>query len=123
MSREDPKGKGVEIHKDEVETNKEENTVNSSHPKKDAKEKRIKKIIYYETNPSTSSSPSGKEETTSKHHQQKSIKSKFNRTPFNHSHISRNSNAQLLSIPLGKPTHFDGEFSLHPRKWNANNGC
>jgi hypothetical protein len=28
---------------------------------------------------------------------------------FDYSHIPYNSNAHLLSISLGKPTHFDGE--------------
>jgi hypothetical protein len=54
-------------------------------------------------------------------------KSSFNHTPFNHSIISQNSNAQLISIPLGKPHNLDGEdyvwwihkmksnlYSLHP---------
>jgi hypothetical protein len=58
---------------------------------------------------------------------QKLVKTSFNRTPLNYSRISRSSNVQFLSIPLGKPPHFDGEdyswwshkmnshlFSLHP---------
>jgi hypothetical protein len=49
---------------------------------------------------------------------------------FDYSCIPYNSNANLLSIPLGKPPHFDGEdysfwshkmcshlFSLHPSIW------
>jgi hypothetical protein len=49
---------------------------------------------------------------------------------FDYSRIPYNSNAPLLSIPLGKPPHFDGEdylfwshkmhshlFSLHPSIW------
>jgi hypothetical protein len=49
---------------------------------------------------------------------------------FDYSRITYNSNAHLLSIPLGKPPHFDGEdyyfwshkmrshlFSLHPSIW------
>jgi hypothetical protein len=49
---------------------------------------------------------------------------------FDYSRIPYNSNAHLLSIPLGKPPHFDGEdysfwsnkmrshlFSLHPSIW------
>jgi hypothetical protein len=49
---------------------------------------------------------------------------------FDYSRIPHNSNAHLLSIPLGKPPHFDGEdygfwshkmrshlFSLHPSIW------
>jgi hypothetical protein len=50
---------------------------------------------------------------------------------FNYSCIPYSSNAHSLSIPLGKPPHFDGEdyswwshkmrshlFSLHPSIWN-----
>jgi hypothetical protein len=57
----------------------------------------------------------------------KPVNSKFS---FDYSHIPVNSNAHLLSIPLGKPPHFDGEdysfwshkmrshlFSLHPSIW------
>jgi hypothetical protein len=49
---------------------------------------------------------------------------------FDYSRMPYNSNARLLSIPLGKPPHFDGEdysfwshkmrshlFSLHPSIW------
>jgi hypothetical protein len=36
-------------------------------------------------------------------------KSNFNCIPFNYSRIHRNLHAQLLSVPLGKPPHFDGE--------------
>jgi hypothetical protein len=44
---------------------------------------------------------------------------------FDYSRIPYNSNVHLLSIPLGKPPHFDGEdhkmcshlFSLHPSIW------
>jgi hypothetical protein len=49
---------------------------------------------------------------------------------FDYSRMSYNLNAHLLSIPLGKPPHFDGEdysfwshkmrshlFSLHPSIW------
>jgi hypothetical protein len=75
--------------------------------KKDDKKKRIKKIIYYEID-STSPSTSNKEESSSKHHQ-KMVKQNYSKTTFNYSRFSRNSNAQLLSVPLGKPPHLNGE--------------
>jgi hypothetical protein len=61
--------------------------------------KHIKKIIYYKSNDSSSST---KDDDTypSKQH---TVKTSFNCTPLNYSCISRSSNAQLLSIPLGKP--------------------
>jgi hypothetical protein len=55
---------------------------------------------------------------------------RLTRTFFDYSRIPQSSNAHLLSIPLGKPPHFDGEdygfwshkmrshlFSLHPSIW------
>jgi hypothetical protein len=80
----------------------------SSHKKRDGKKKRrIKKIIYYNSDASSSSPRDDNDD--------------------NDSRIPYNSNAHLLSIPLGKPPHFDGEdylfwshkmrshlFSLHP---------
>jgi hypothetical protein len=57
----------------------------------------------------------------------KTVNSNFS---FDYSRIPQNSNAHFLSIPLGKPPHFDGEdygfwshkmrshlFSLHPSIW------
>jgi hypothetical protein len=95
----------------------------SSHKKKDGKKKRrIKKIVYYDSDES-SSSPRDDDDDEKK----KSVNSKFS---FDYSRIPFNSNAHLLSIPLGKPPHFDGEdysfwshkmrshlFSLHPSIW------
>jgi hypothetical protein len=124
-----------------VDHNKKENTPIDIKPKdvkpvdsgikKDGKKKKIKKIIYYETNFSTLPSPSGKEETISKCHQQKPVKTKSNHTAFNYSRISHNSNAHLLFVPLGKTSHFDGEYyswwshkmrsylySIHPCIWD-----
>jgi hypothetical protein len=62
-----------------------------------------------------------------KDEKKKPINSNFS---FDYSRIPYNSNAHLLSIPLGKPPHFDGEdyafwshkmrshlFSLHPSIW------
>jgi hypothetical protein len=98
----------------------------SSHKKRDGKKKRrIKKIIYY-NNDASSSSPrdDDNEDSSSK---KKTVNQNYS---SNYSRIPYNSNAQLLSIPLGKPPHFDGEdysfwshkmcihlFSLHPSIW------
>jgi hypothetical protein len=90
----------------------------SSHKMKDGKKKRrIKKIVYYDSDES-SSSPRDDDE------KKKLVNSNYS---FDYSRIPFNSNAHLLSIPLGKPPHFDGEdysfwshkmcshlFSLHP---------
>jgi hypothetical protein len=123
----DPKGKGMMIN------DKEESFFNepkddkptdsgSSHKKKDGKKKRrIKKIVYYDNDESSSSQRDDDDE------KKKTINSNFS---FDYSRIPFNSNAHLLSIPLGKPPHFDGEdylfwshkmrshlFSLHPSIW------
>jgi hypothetical protein len=94
----------------------------SSHKKKDGKKKRrIKKIVYYDSDESSSSQRDDDDE------KKKTVKSNFS---FDYSRIPSNSNAHLLSIPLEKPPHFDGEdysfwshkmrshlFSLHPSIW------
>jgi hypothetical protein len=94
----------------------------SSHKKKDGKKKRhIKKIVYYDSDESSSSQKDDDDE------KKKTGNSNFS---FDYSRIPQNSNAHLLSIPLGKPPHFNGEdygfwshkmrshlFSLHPSIW------
>jgi hypothetical protein len=98
----------------------------SNNKRKDGKKKRcIKKIIYYDSDASSSSPrDDGDEDSSSK---KKTINQKYS---FDYSRIPYNSNAHLLSIPLGKPSHFHGEdylfwshktrshlFSLHPSIW------
>jgi hypothetical protein len=96
----------------------------SSHKKKDEKKKRrIKKIIYYDSDAS-SSSPRDDDDSLSK---KRTVNQNYS---FDYSRLPYNSNVHLLSIPLGKPPHFDGEdysfwshkmrshlFSLHPSIW------
>jgi hypothetical protein len=97
----------------------------SSHKKKDGKRKRrIKKIVYYDSDESSSSPRDDDDDDSSK---KKPVNSNYS---FDYSRIPFNSNAHLLSIPLGKPPHFDREdysfwshkmhsqlFSLHPSVW------
>jgi hypothetical protein len=76
----------------------------SSHKKKDGKKKRrIKKIVYYDSDESSSSPRDDDDDDSSK---KKPVNSNYS---FDYSRIPFNSNAHLLSIPLGKPPHFDGE--------------
>jgi hypothetical protein len=124
----DPKGKGMVINDKEKESfinepkdDKPTDSV-SSHKKKDGKKKRrIKKIVYYESDESSSSQRDDDDE------KKKTVNSNFS---FDYSRIPQNSNAHLLSIPLGKPPHFDREdygfwshkmrshsFYLHPSIW------
>jgi hypothetical protein len=73
----------------------------SSHKRRDGKKKRrIKKIVYYDSDESSSSPRDDDDE------KKKSVNSNYS---FDYSRIPFNSNAHLLSIPLGKPPHFDGE--------------
>jgi hypothetical protein len=105
----DPKGKGMVVN------DKEESIFNeprddkptdsgSSHKKKDGKKKRrIKKIICYDSDASSSSPRDDDDDSSSK---KRTVNQNYS---FDYSRMPYNSNAHLLSIPLGKPPHFDGE--------------
>jgi hypothetical protein len=91
------------------------------------KKKKMRKVVYYETDsssPSTSSSDAPS--ITSKHHERK----KFSKIPLRYPRITKRT--PLLSVPLGKPSIFDGEdynmwsdkmrhhlTSLHSSIWNV----
>jgi hypothetical protein len=105
-----PKGKGMVVNNKEKESLFNEPRDNkptdsgSSHKKRDGKKKRwIKKIIYYDSDASSSSPRDDDDDDSSK---KKPVNQNYS---FDYSHISFNSNAHLLSIPLGKSPHFDGE--------------
>jgi hypothetical protein len=128
----DPKGKGMVINDKEKESLFNEprdgkpTDSGSSHKKRDDKKKRcIKKISYYD-NDASSFSPrdDDNDDSSSK---RKTMNQNYS---FDYSRIPYNSNAHLLSIPLEKPPHFDGEdysfwshkmrshlFSLRPSIW------
>jgi hypothetical protein len=104
----DPKEKGMVVNDKEKESvfnePRDEKPTDSglSHKKRDGKKKRrIKKIIYYDSDAS-SSSPHDDDDSSKR----KTINQNYS---FDYSCIPFNSNAHLLSIPLGKPPHFDGE--------------
>jgi hypothetical protein len=124
----DPKGKGMVVNdkKESIFNEPRDNKATdsgSSQKKKDGKKKRqIKKIVYYDSDESSSSQKDDEYEEKNK-----TVNSNFS---FDYSRIPQSSNAHLLSIPLGKPPHFDGEdygfwshkmrshlFSLHPSIW------
>ena len=68
------------------------------------KKKKMKKLVYYETDSSSpSTSGSDAASVTSTRHERK----KCSKMPLRYSRISKR--APLLSIPLGKPPYFDGE--------------
>jgi hypothetical protein len=68
------------------------------------KNKKMKKVVYYETDsssPSTSNSDTAS--VTSKRHERK----KYSKMPLRYPRITKR--APLLSVPLGKQPYFDGE--------------
>jgi hypothetical protein len=106
----DPKGKGMVVNDKEKESvfneprDDKPTDSGSSHKKRDGKKKRrIKKIIYYDSDALSSSPHDDDDDSSSK---KKTVNQNYS---FDYSRIAYNSNAHLLSIPLGKPTHFDGE--------------
>jgi hypothetical protein len=123
----DPKGKGMVVNDkakefvlNEPRDDKPTDSGSSQKKREGKKKRRIKKIIYYDSDAS-SSSPHDDEDDSSK---KKTVNQNYS---FDYSRIPFNSNAHLLSIPLGKSPHFDGEdysfwshkmhshlFSLHP---------
>jgi hypothetical protein len=126
----DPKGKGMVVNDKEKESvlnePRDDKPTDSglSQKKREQKKKKrcIKKIIYYDSDAS-SSSPHDDDDSSKR----KTVNQNYS---FDYSRIPFNSNAHLLSIPLGKPPHFDGEdysfwshkmrsrlFSLHPSIW------
>jgi hypothetical protein len=74
----------------------------TSHKKGDKNKKKMKKVVYYKTD-SSSPSTSGAESTSSKHQERK----KYSKIPLHYPRISKR--APLFSVPLGKPSYFDGE--------------
>jgi hypothetical protein len=106
----DPKGKGKVVNDKEKEylfnepRDDKPTDSGSSHKKRDEKKKRrIKKIIYYDSDASSSSPRDDDDDSSSK---KKTVNQNYS---FDYSRMPYNSNAHLLSIPLGKPPHFDGE--------------
>jgi hypothetical protein len=129
----DTKGKGMVINDKEKETlyvdepkGDKPTNLGSNNKKKDGKKKRrIKKIIYYNNDASSSSTRDDDDEDSST--KKKTVNQNYS---FDYSHMLYNSNAHLLSIPLGKPPNFDGDdysfwshkmcshlFSLHSSIW------
>jgi hypothetical protein len=101
-----PKGKGMVINDKEKETlyvdepkGDKPTDSGSNNKKKDGKKKRrIKKIIYYDSDSSSSSPRDDDDEDLST--KWKTFNKNYS---FDYSRVPYNSNAHLLTIPLGKP--------------------
>jgi hypothetical protein len=65
--------------------------------------KKMKKVVYYETDSLSPSTSRFESSITSKRHERK----KYSKMPLRYPRISKC--APLLSVPLGKPPYFDGE--------------
>jgi hypothetical protein len=104
----DPKGKEMVVNDKEKEflfnepRDDKPTDSGSSHKKRDEKKRRIKNIIYYDSDAS-SSSPRDDDDSSSK---KKTVNQNYS---FDYHRMPYNTNAHLLSIPLGKPPHFDEE--------------
>jgi hypothetical protein len=81
---------------------KESSSSFKSHQRGD-KTKKMKKVVYYETDSLSPSTSSFESSTTSKRHERK----KYSKMPLRYPRISKS--APLLSVPLDKPPYFDGE--------------
>jgi hypothetical protein len=98
----DPKGKGMVVNDKEKESlfneprDDKPTDSGSSHKKRDGKNKRRIKIIYYDSDASYSS-PRDDNDDSSKN---RTVNQNYS---FDYSRMSYNSNAHLLSIPLGTP--------------------
>jgi hypothetical protein len=110
----DPKGQGTVINDkekeketlyvDELKGDKPIDSSSNNNRKDGKKKRRIKKIIYYDSDASSSSPRDDDDEDSSS--KKKTVNQNYS---FDYSRIPYNSNAHLLSIPLGKPSRFDGE--------------
>jgi hypothetical protein len=82
---------------------KEESSSSIKSHRKGDKKKKMKKVIYYEIDSSSPSTSSSESSVASKLHECK----KYSKMPLRYPRISKR--APLLSVPLGKPSYFDGE--------------
>jgi hypothetical protein len=129
ISSEESRTKRKEKKKDSSNKGKGKEKKSSSHKphRRGDKHKRMRKVVYYETDSSSpSTSDSDAPSVTSKRQERK----KYSKIPLCYAHISKRT--LLLSVPLGKPLVFDGEdynmwsdkmrhhlTSLHTSIWNV----
>jgi hypothetical protein len=103
-----PAGSGRTLSRESDNKYKEENSSSIKSYRRGDKNKKKKmmmkkKVVYYETDSSSPSTSGTELSSTSKRHECK----KYSKIPLRYPHISKR--APLLSVPLGKPSYFDGE--------------
>jgi hypothetical protein len=99
-----PTSSGTTLSRDSGHKHKEESSSSNKTHRKGDKKKMMKKVVYYETDSSSpSTSSSSNSSVASKRHERK----KYSKMPLRYPRISKR--APLLSVPLGKPSYFEGE--------------
>jgi len=98
-----PTGSGKTLSRESDNKYKEESSCSIKSHQRGDKNKKMKKVVYYETDSSSPSMSDTESSTTSKCHERK----KYSKMPLCYTRISKC--APLLSVPLGKPPYFDGE--------------
>jgi hypothetical protein len=104
MTGDKPASSGRTLSRESGKKHKEESPSSIKSHRKGDKKKKMKKVVYYETDSSSPTTSSSESSTTSKRHERK----KYSKMPLCYPHISKR--APLLSVPLGKPPYFDGEY-------------
>jgi hypothetical protein len=101
MTGEKPASSGRTLSRESGNKYKEESSSSiKSHRKGD---KKMKNVVYYETDSSSPSMSDSESSTTSKRHERK----KYSKMLLRYPRISKR--APLLSVPLSKPPYFDGK--------------
>jgi hypothetical protein len=101
MTDEKAASSGRTLSRESDNKNKEESFIKSL--RRGAKKKKMKKVVYYETDSLSPSTSSFESSVASKCHERK----KYSKMPVRYPRISKR--APLLFVPLGKPPYFDGE--------------
>jgi CRISPR/Cas system-associated protein Csm6 len=101
VTGEKPAGSGRTLSRESSNKYKAESSSSiKSHRRGDKNKKKMKKVVYYETDSSSPSTSGIESSTPSKCHERK----KYSKMPLRYPRISKR--APLLSVPLGKPPYF-----------------
>jgi hypothetical protein len=95
---------GRTLSRESDNKNKEESSSSIKSHRRGDKKKKMKKVVYYDIDSSSPSTSSFESSVSSKRHERK----KYSKMPLCYPRISKH--APLLSVPLGKPPYFDGEY-------------
>jgi hypothetical protein len=103
MTGEKAASSGRTLSRESGNKHKEESSSSIKSHRRGDKKKKMKNVVFYETDSSSPSTSSSESSTTFKCHERK----KYSKMLLRYPRISKR--APLLSVPLGKPTYFDGE--------------